>query len=62
MNLALIWHCRLCASDPGREGLSENGSAAIDLSAHVELIITGKIPILYKNRYCMAYSVTVIGK
>lgn len=57
-NLALS----LCASDPGREGLSDNGNTAIDLSAPVELIISGKIPVLYKNRYSMAYSVIVIGK
>lgn len=62
MSLVLIWHCNLCASDPEQEGLSENGNAAIDLSAHVKLIITGKIPLAYKTRYFMAYSVIVVGK
>lgn len=57
LNLVLVWHCHLCASDPGREGPSENGNAAIDLSARVELIITGIIPLVYKNKYFMAYSV-----
>lgn len=34
-DLALMWHRHLCASDLGREGVSELGSAAIDLPAHV---------------------------
>lgn len=56
LNLALIWHCHLCAGDPGwgwgvgvgvgvgvGERRSELGSTAIDLAACIELVIIGKI-------------------